>query len=162
MSRSNQIGELYRSHGAAVLRRARRLLANEADAQELLQEVFTALVRDPEPLVSARSPMAMLYRVTTNRALNRIRNEQNRRRLLHLAPEAAPAPGPASRPDTHDDLRTILRLLPADEAAAFVYRHVDGMTHAEIAELLDCSRRHVGTLLDRSRERLLSHENARC
>lgn len=160
MSRTNPIGELYRSHGAAVLRRARRLLANEADAQELLQEVFTTLLRDPQLLIRARSAMALLYTITTNRALNRIRNEQNRRRLLHLAPEAAPAPTPAAPPDTHDDLRTILRLLPEQEAAAFVYRHVDGMTHTEIADLLGCSRRHVATLLDRSRERLLSHEHA--
>lgn len=106
--------------------------------------------------------MALLYVMTTHRALNRLRNEQNRRRILELAPEATPTPAPTARPDIHDDLRRALALLSEHEAAAFVYHHLDGMTHAEVAELLGCSRRHVGDLLERSRKRFLAHEDAPC
>jgi RNA polymerase sigma-70 factor (ECF subfamily) len=41
-------------------------------------------------------------------------------------------------------------MLPEDVAAAVVYHHLDGMTHAEVAELLGCSRRQVGYLLERA------------
>src|SRR5512138_1934488 len=41
------IERLYRAHGHLVLRRARALLANDADAQEALQEVFASLLDAP-------------------------------------------------------------------------------------------------------------------
>ena len=41
----------------------------------------------------------------------------------------------------------MLAQLPDDEARAAVYYHLDGMSHAEIAELMECSPRHVGNLL---------------
>ena len=46
-------------------------------------------------------------------------------------------------------MRLLLAVLPADVAAAVVYHHLDGMTHAEVAEMLGCSRRQVGYLLER-------------
>ncbi|MBC8074131.1 MAG: RNA polymerase subunit sigma, partial [Deltaproteobacteria bacterium] len=82
MSSTSTVADLYRTHGAAVLRRARRLLDDDADAREILQEVFTRLVDDPSPLVDCVSPMALLYRVTTNRCLIRIRYRGTRQRLL--------------------------------------------------------------------------------
>jgi RNA polymerase sigma-70 factor (ECF subfamily) len=44
--------------------------------------------------------------------------------------------------------------LPDDEARAAVYHYVDGMSHREVAEMLGCSRRHVGDLLERLRARM--------
>jgi RNA polymerase sigma-70 factor (ECF subfamily) len=44
--------------------------------------------------------------------------------------------------------------MPPDVAAAVVYHHLDGMTHAEVAELLGCSRRQVGYLLERAQSSL--------
>ena len=41
-------------------------------------------------------------------------------------------------------------MLPDEVAAAVVYHHLDGMTPAEVAELLGCSRRQVGYLLERA------------
>jgi RNA polymerase sigma-70 factor (ECF subfamily) len=35
-----------------------------------------------------------------------------------------------------------------------VYHYLDGMSHAEVAEVLGCSRRHVGDLLVRVARRL--------
>lgn len=51
-------------------------------------------------------------------------------------------------------MRDALAQLPDQEARAAVYFHLDGMTHTEIAELLGCSRRHVGDLLERVTQRL--------
>lgn len=157
MSASVRIAELYRTHGAAVLRRARRLMPCEADAQELVQDVFTALVRDPAPLLASSSPMALLYKATTHRALNRLRDAGTRRRLLERSPAAVTPTGPHG-PDAHTRLQRVLALLPDDQAAAVVYHHLDGMTHAEIATLLECSRRHVGDLLERSRQTLAEQD----
>jgi RNA polymerase sigma-70 factor (ECF subfamily) len=148
------IERLYRSHGHVVLRRARMLLHSEADAQEVLQEVFVALVREPEPLRRARSVVAWLYRATTNCCLNQLRNRRTGARLIEarVAPAVAHVAGAAA--EALVEVRSLLAQMPADVAAAVVYHHLDGMTHAEIAELLGCSRRQVGYLLERAQSSL--------
>ena len=70
-------------------------------------------------------------------------------------PGREPSPASAScRGETLAELRSVLSRLPADVAAATVYYHLDGMTHAEVAELLGCSRRKVGYLLERAQQSL--------
>ena len=98
--------------------------------------------------------MMFLYRATTNRCLNQLRNQRNRLRLIET--KHAPAASPEAS-DAGAEARAVvvdaLRELPDDIAQAVVYYYVDEMTHAEIATLMDCSRRHVGNLLARfSRE----------
>lgn len=143
---------LYRSHGHVVLRRARTLLGNEQEAQEALQEVFASLLRSPDALRNVKSVVAWMYRATTHWCLNQLRNRRTGARLLELR-----APPPHDGVPTSEalaDVRSILSRLPPDVAAAAVYHHVDGMTHSEVAELLGCSRRQVGYLLERARKSL--------
>ena len=144
------IASLYRSHGHVVLRRARTLLGSEADAREALQEIFTALVRNPDSVRSAGSIVGWLYQATTHHCLNTLRKARTGARVLelHLRPGLTETGGP--RGEAAAEVRRLLALLPEDVAAAVVYHHLDGMTHAEVAELLGCSRRQVGYLLERA------------
>jgi len=148
------IERLYRSHGHIVLRRARALLGSEPDAQEALQEVFASLLRAPQALRSAGSVVGWLYRATTHFCLNQLRNRRTGARLLEdrVAPGLAAAA--RSTAEALAELRGLLSRMPADVAAAAVYHHLDGMTHAEVAELLGCSRRQVGYLLERVQQSL--------
>ena len=143
---SAAIERLYRSHGHIVLRRARALLGSEPDAQEALHEVFASLLRTPDSLRSAASVVGWLYRATTHFCLNLLRNRRTGSRLLESIAPALPA---GSRSETLAELRKLLSRMPPDVAAAAVYHHMDGMTHAEVAEVLGCSRRQVGYLLER-------------
>jgi len=146
------IERLYRSHGHIVLRRARALLDSEHDAQEALQEVFASLLRAPHSLRNVTSVVGWLYRATTHFCLNQVRNRRTGTRLLQ---DAVPQPVAADcRGEALAELRSVLSQLPADVAAASVYYHLDGMTHAEVAELLGCSRRKVGYLLERAQRSL--------
>lgn len=149
----------YRSHGPSVLRRARSILGNDADAREVVQELFTSLLARPEQFSGQGSLMAFLYRATTNLCLNRLRNARNRLRLLSERgpPEASQAPQAENRAV----LGQVLARLPEDQAQALIYYYLDEMSHNEIAALLGCSRRHVGNLLERARAGLTAQENAR-
>lgn len=145
---SSTLEAAYRTHGPSVLRRARRILGSEADAREVLQDVFVSLVARPQQFEGRSSLMTFLYRATTNRCLNHIRDTTTRRRLLEQRGDGDRAdPGPEPRAIVRD----LLERLPDDEAHAFVYYYVDEMSQAEISELLGCSRRHVGNLLARVR-----------
>ncbi len=150
------IERLYRSHGHIVLRRARALLGSEEDAQEALQEVFASLLRAPHSLRNATSVVGWLYQSTTHFCLNQLRNRRTGARLLHssVAPAPAPAHVAGRGGEVLAELRRVLSRLPADVAAATVYHHLDGMTHAEVAGLLGCSRRKVGYLLERAQRSL--------
>lgn len=149
MAARRDLEGLYRAHGPSVLRRARAILRNDAEAQEVLQDLFAGFAADPRALLKARSAVGFLYQATTHRCLNTLRDASNRLRLLDArACEVAPRRldgGPELRALAHE----VLLQLDEDSAKAAIYFHIDGMTHAEIAELLDCSRRHVGNLLQR-------------
>jgi RNA polymerase sigma factor (sigma-70 family) len=154
------IERLYRSHGHIVLRRARTLLGSEPDAQEALQEVFASLLRAPHSLRSAGSVIGWLYRATTHFCLNQLRNRRTGARLLQERFSSSPAEAAVSSADALTELRDLLARMPADAAAAAVYHHLDGMTHAEVAELLGCSRRQVGYLLERAQQSLARLEQS--
>lgn len=139
------VSALYRLHGAMVLRRARRLLRNDAAAQDTVQDVFLKLHECQQELQEG-GLVAWLYVVTTNLCLKRLRSMATRERLHGTMNQES------SERARSADLalaRSVMAALPEELATVAVYRFVDEMTHAEIAELLGCSRRHVGDLLAR-------------
>jgi RNA polymerase sigma-70 factor (ECF subfamily) len=78
-----------------------------------------------------------------------LRNQRNRARLLALHGNAARGSHSGPRAERLLLLRALLRQLPEELAAVAVYHYLDEMTYDEIAALLGCSRRHVGSLLAR-------------
>jgi RNA polymerase sigma-70 factor, ECF subfamily len=142
------LDEIYRRHAAAVFRRARRLMASDADAQDIMQDVFLSLFERPEQFAGRSTLTTFLYRATTNACLARIRNSKNRQRLLENHPDAtatAREPELIALAQLHDALRKMPELL----ARVAVYAWFDELSHAEIASLVGCSRRHVANLLER-------------
>jgi RNA polymerase sigma factor (sigma-70 family) len=146
------LDQLYREHGHAVLRRARRMLRDDDDARDVVQDVFLDLHRHPERFEARSSVATYLYAAATHACLNRIRNAKTRTRLVAVetTPQAAPATS-----DTRALALEILAGLSDDDAALAIYLYCDELTHDEIAGLLDCSRRHVGDLATRLRRRIM-------
>jgi RNA polymerase sigma-70 factor (ECF subfamily) len=147
--------ELFDRHGPMVLRRARAILGHDADAQDACQDVFVRIFSGELGVDRKSSVTAWLWRVTTNLCLNRLRDARRRRELvdLHLRPVVV------STSDTPDPLHVALRAAvleaPEDEAMAAVLVHIDGMSHAEAAEVLGVSRRTIGNLLSRFERHML-------
>ena len=132
----------YREHGHVVLRRARRILGDDDEANEALQEIFLSLTRRPEQFSGHSSLTTCLYRVTTNLCLNRLRNRRRRDTLLEHNFTGAPAEqAPAA--ESVVDAQRILAALPEKLATVAVHYYIDEMTHDEIATMLGCSRRMV-------------------
>jgi RNA polymerase sigma-70 factor (ECF subfamily) len=154
------VGAAYRSHGHVVLRRARTMLKNEAEAEDVLQEVFASLAARPEQFAGRSSLATFLYSVTTNACLTRIRNRKNRGRLLDLFVKPRAERTPAPRVEGFAMIQQILGRIPDELAVPAVHYYVDGMTHAEIAELIGVSRRQVGNLLARFEEEAKKHREA--
>lgn len=142
--------ELYRLHAAASFRRAQRLLGSQADADEVVHDVFLALFERPDFGRHAANMSAYLYGAITHACLNRIRNQRNRERLRAEHARAAPVSWVAeTAPEWSLTARALLAGLPDEVACVAVYYYIDELSQREIAEILGCSRRHVGNLLAR-------------
>lgn len=158
MSPRPSLEQLYVSHGPAVLRRARQLLGNEAEAQEVLHDVFTSLIQNPDQFSGLSSPMTFLYRMTTNAALGRLRRQRTRERLL-VAEQRGRTDPTSPSPEAWVELRAWLVSLPDELARVAVYYHMDEMTQEELATVLGCSRQWVGKLLKQLAARGRRQEN---
>ena len=160
MPRGLDVEAMYRSYGHSVLRRARQILASDDDAGEVLQEIFVGLVARPEQFDGRSAPSTFLYAVTTHACLARLRDRKNRIRLIDEQVRPWATEVDPRTADTAMLVREALAQLPEQEARAAVYYHLDGMSHAEIADVLGCSRRHVGDLIQRVAQRLATRQEA--
>ena len=158
MAAGLDVEALYRRYGHSVLRRARQILANDDDANVMVQEIFAGLVARPEQFDGRSAPSTFLYAVTTHACLARLRDRRNRLRLIdeHVAPWVSDVDRGSAA--ARAAVQAVLAQLPDDEARAAVYYHLDGMSHAEVAEVMDCSPRHVGNLLSRIEARFANKE----
>jgi len=151
------IAGLYRRYGGMVRGRCRGLLGNDADAQEVTQEVFLKLHRYRDRWRGEAAPTTYLFKVTTTTCLNWLRTRKRRREeLLEEVPEPPP---PTTTLLDHVASKQLAALLmdEVDEgvASAVIYFYVDGLTHAEAGELLGVSaaavRKRVATFRNRLR-----------
>jgi RNA polymerase sigma-70 factor (ECF subfamily) len=154
---------LYRTHAPSALRRARRLLGSDADAGEVVHDVFLSLFERPEQYAGKSSMTTFLYSAITHACLNRIRNGRTRLRLVQdnarsLAPNGSGGLSAEELSILHGELAA----LPEPLAQVAVYRYVDELTQDEIARILGCSRRHVGDLLERIEARASAKEDMPC
>jgi RNA polymerase sigma-70 factor (ECF subfamily) len=142
--------EAYQRYGAALLRKAERILQNRADAQDVVQSLFVELLQNPSP----REDFAYLYRAVTNRCLNILRDQATRSRLLREHDGLLRGPVRTTCEERSIDMQLLTRLVnELDEAHAevLICHYFDDMSQVEIAELLGTSRKTVGLRLARIR-----------
>lgn len=147
----SEIEALYRTHAHVVFRRALRILRSEAEAHEIVQDLFLGLFVRPEQLSGRGTVTSFFYAASTHACLNRLRDQRNRARLLRV--HARPVDvGGAAAPDVLSSLRSALVRLPVPLAEVAVYAYFDELTQDEISVLLGCSRREVGRHLERLKD----------
>jgi RNA polymerase sigma-70 factor (ECF subfamily) len=125
------LDELFRRYRAVSFRVAYRLLGNEADALDAVQEGFVNALTNLRGFRGQSSFKTWLLRIVTNAALDlgRTRRRREARAVNGWAgddPPAAPAPeGDLDRADLRDALDRALAVLPEAQRQTFVL-HVDG------------------------------------
>ena len=155
------IEQTFRQHHRAVFRAAHRITGSAADAEDVLQTVFTRLLRRPDPLPAGPgdSVAAYLNTAAVHAALDVMRS---RRRAgwvpLEEARWTTDAVDEAERDDAGRRLRRSLRealaRLSPRAAAAFALRYFEGLSNQQIASSLGTSSAVVAVLLHRTRARL--------
>jgi RNA polymerase sigma factor (sigma-70 family) len=147
--------ELLRRHGPMVLGVCRRVLGNEADAEDAFQATFAVLARKAGAL--RREPVGgWLHRVAA-RAAGRARVSATRRQALLRRARALP-PREPDREATWDDVKPVLDAelsrLPDRPRRLIVACYLQGKTHARAAAELGLPVGSVDWHLGRARELL--------
>ena len=155
-----EFDDLYRRHAPLVQRRARALLGSDAAALDVVQDLFASLFERPGQFEGKSSLPTFLYAATTHSCWTRLRDGRNRLRLVQQQGDAVFRPSTSADPEQLAELRQLLSRLEEPLASVLVYYYFDQMTHAEIAELVGCSRRQVGYLLERLQDEVRSSGEA--
>ncbi|MBN1562772.1 MAG: sigma-70 family RNA polymerase sigma factor [Anaerolineae bacterium] len=160
--------ELVEQHAGQVYRLALRMMGNEADAEDVLQETFLSAFKAIDRFEGRSSLSTWLYRIANNAALMRLRRNE---------PDQVSIDEPVERDDgdvmprqffdfcclPEDDLmrdearaemqRAVDELTPTLRSV-FIMRDIEGLSTQETAEALDLSVSAVKSRLMRARLKL--------
>ena len=147
---------LAERHTGAALRLARRILGNEAMAEDVVQDALLRVWINAPRWRPEAAFRTWLYRIVVNLCLNA------KRRAGDLPLDAAeqvadPAPAADTQLETRERDRALaaaIGALPERQRAAIVLSYQEGLSNAEVAGVLDTSVSSVETLLVRAKRAL--------
>src|SRR3954463_15991066 len=151
---------VYERHHQALYRYCRSILRHEQDAQDALQSTmaraFAALQNEQRDF----ELRPWLFRIAHNEAISILRRRRD-------TAELDESPGPddvADRVQERADVRTLradLADLPERQRAALVLRELNGLSHEEIAEVLDSTPNAVKQSIFQARSAMLKFRDGR-
>ena len=118
------------------------MLGNQADAEDMLQDVFLAAHRKLESFRGESALGTWLYRLAVNLCLDYLRSRTGRAiQMTDVIADEPSLPDAAShrlaeRTVTKMDLERAMAQLPEGCRAAFVLHDVQGLEHREVGEVL--------------------------
>jgi RNA polymerase sigma-70 factor (ECF subfamily) len=160
--------KLVEDNATAIYRLALRMMGNEADAEDVLQETFLSAFKSIDRFEGRSSLSTWLYRIASNAALMRLRRNE---------PEQVSVDEPVERDDgemmprqffdfcclpeedllreeAREQMKQAIDDLPPTLRSVFVLRDIEGLSTAETAEALDLSESAVKSRLMRARLKL--------
>jgi len=161
---------VFRDYAPRVYNLARRMLGNDADAEDVTQDVLLQVVRKLDTFRGEAAFPTWLHRVTVNAALAHRRKRAGR--MAHQSSEPLDAVledgqghGPPSglkpwsvSPDkpvldaeTHEMIERAIGELPATYRDVYVLADVEGLPNADIGDMLGLSVAAVKSRLHRAR-----------
>ena len=154
------LGEIYDRHGRLLYSLAFRIVRDQSDAEDVVQEVFSQAWRQAARYDASRgSVLGWLLTLTRSRAIDRLRGRRSRPEpsaddgLLNAFPDpAAPADVLVASAVQATQIRAALDGLSGLQRVAIELAFYEGLTHAEIAERLELP---LGTVKTRIRQGLL-------
>jgi RNA polymerase sigma-70 factor (ECF subfamily) len=149
MQKSDQVRayeSLFRMFQPALVRFAFAQMRNEEEAREAVQEIFIKIWQKRDDLALNEELKPYLYRAVRNNCLNRLK----RAKTDPLPEDGAELPAPADQPDDSAENRARIKAifreieqLPGRAKEIFLMSRVEGLTHKEIAEVLEITPKTV-------------------
>lgn len=156
---------LYRRHQAPLYRFALRMTGSPWAAEEIVQDVFMMLVREPQKFDPERGTLgAFLYGVARNRVMKHIERsprdislDQNTDQGTYAVAIDRFTPAEwAEMRERREQVRTAVLELPVEFRETVVLCELEELSYDEAAKLLDCPVGTIRSRLHRGRALLLA------
>jgi RNA polymerase sigma-70 factor (ECF subfamily) len=162
-----EFARMVDAFSAKIYRLALKMLQNQQDAEDILQETFIKAFKALPRFEGRSSLSTWLYRIATNEALMHLR----RKHPHHISveqpsdDEEQPAPleivdwcclpeGELMSAESRANLEQVIEKLPHSLRVVFLLRDIEGLSTKEAADVLDLSEGAVKTRLSRARLQL--------
>jgi RNA polymerase sigma-70 factor (ECF subfamily) len=159
--------QVFREHGPRVYSLARRMLGNDADADDVTQDVLLQVVRKLDTFRGEANLSTWLHRVTVNAALaHRRKRAQRAERERHdpldsfqdnghhgqpVRPWSVTPDALAQQRETTELIEQAIADLPEPYRDVYVLADVEGLPNAEIGDMLGLGLAAVKSRLHRGR-----------
>ena len=144
---------LYRQHGTRMKSIAFNHLGSTADAEDAVQETFLKIHRAAGTYTGEASFATWVYRILINTCYDVLR--KRRRRGDESPIEDAPLRMAATVDDAKRlTLRKLIDQLPEQRRTVFTLFEIEGLSHAEIASILDISEGNSKWILFSTKKQL--------
>ncbi|RKU18180.1 RNA polymerase subunit sigma-24 [Candidatus Poribacteria bacterium] len=162
------LAPLVERYKRMVYRLAVQITKNHADADDVMQETFIKVYRSIHTFRRDAAFETWLYRITVNEALNFVRRrERQRESTIETTPEAAYEASTRYRVELANDphaqaekaelrqyVTEAVNSLSLKHRMVVILHEFEGLTHAEIASILNCSEGTVRSRLHYARKKL--------
>ncbi len=161
--------ELVAKHQRLVLNTIFRYIGNQAEAEDLSQEVFIRVFKFAKRYRPQAKFTTWLYRIITNICLNYHRQKKRKPSVSLDSPvfiEGEELPRQISLPsDTQPDvilerqekdsvIREAIDSLPEKQKMAVILQRFEGLSYGEISKIMGCSVSAIESLLFRAKQAL--------
>lgn len=157
--------DLVRVHADRVRRLAAGILGDDSEAEDASQEAFVRAWRSLGKFRGDSSFSTWLHRITVNHCRDLLRRRRRggwlsfdgvieavagRRSVEEEVPDKTPAGA-----ETKEELKRVLEILPEDYRTVLLLRELNGLSYAEISQVMKCSVDSVKARLKRARKAAL-------
>jgi RNA polymerase sigma-70 factor (ECF subfamily) len=159
------IERLYAKMSRAAIAKAQSIVRRGDLAAEIAHDAFIKLWQGGGQFPSEKAVYAWIFKTCHRAAIDHLRSAAHKREHYSdddaetFAAPGGPASGGGSSSGSRDAVMTrqlvtrYLADLTDEEAEAFLYVALDGMTQVEVAEMMGLSRRTVQRIMERVEER---------
>ncbi len=155
----NGFRKLYDLFSEKVYNTALSYVQNEADAEEITQDVFTSIFRNATKFKGDSAVKTWIYRITVNTSLNHIKKKK-RFSFLKFGESEIDKPDfehPGVLLENKENAKTLFKVidtLPDSQKTAFILSFVEELPRQEIADIMDISLKAVESLIQRAKKNL--------
>lgn len=164
-----ELTRMVQQYSDPIYRVALRMLNNQAEAEDVLQETFIKALRSVENFEGRSNLSTWLYRIAVNESLMVIRKRKPEVSIIHNDTGDEDNEGvfvsqvldwcclPESEflsNETRIVLNNAIQKLPENLRTVFILRDIEGLSISETAQALELTETNVKTRLMRARMRL--------
>lgn len=159
--------EIYETYKNKVFNTVISYLQNTEDAEEITQDVFVEVHRSLNKFEGKSSMSTWIYRIAVNKSLDHIKSRNRKKRFAFITElfdesgavkhEQSDFHHPGVQLENKENAAILFKAiqkLPENQKTAFILSKVEGLSYAEISEVMQLSIPSVESLLVRAKQNL--------